>query len=127
MPTTNVTFAAREQVFNINVTGLMPLTTHYVYFERNLVDSLKIKPQGQSLGNHVITDASGMATFDFLYDSGLPLATTPYEDAQQAQATVIGKKEVVVVTSNTSTLSSSFRDSALSYAVTIINVDVIYN
>ena len=64
-------FTTRDQIFTVELYGLKPLTTHYCYFERNVVSASNIKPQNGKLGDPIITNANGAVTFDFYYKSGV--------------------------------------------------------
>lgn len=115
-----VFFVSREQVFTFNLSGLLPLSQHYMYFERQAVSSTKIKPLGGSLGDPIKTDADGKVTFDYYYSSDLPAERTPIERVQRMTELVAGNKEVVVTTINQSSLPSNYKDTALSVYTTSI-------
>ena len=128
MPTyiKNVKFAAREQAFRITLTGLLPLTFHWLYLEGQLVSNSKVKPVGGTIGSTIKTDASGTARFDYYYDTGLPLATTPFEEAQNLQTLVAGDKQIVIANKSITTLDSNYRETYFSYAISSIKVEVVY-
>lgn len=93
---TVVTFLAREQKFRISLSGLQPLTQHYVYFERVLLAANKTKPDGGKLGAKLITSASGKLDFDFYYAANLPTAASELTSAQKSAQLVAGVKEIVL-------------------------------
>jgi hypothetical protein len=129
MPTkTNprVYFVAREQTFTFNVSGLLPLTTHYFYFERQLVPASKLKPLGGKAGEPLRTDSNGKMTFDYLYDSGLSGDKTTLEQSQAASNLIAGNKEVALTTTNSQTLSDDFMTTSLSCFRSHIRIQVLY-
>lgn len=129
MPTkTNprVYFVAREQTFTFNVSGLLPSTVHYFYFERQLVPASKLKPEGGKLGDLLVTDSNGKVTFDFLYDSGLTGDKTTLEQSQAASNLIAGNKEVALTTTNTQVLAEDFMTTSLSCFRSHIRIQVLY-
>ena len=121
-----IKFITRDQAFRIDLNGLMPLTYHYVYFEGQLVSSSNLKPVGGNLGDAIKTDQSGMVSFDYYNNAGTVLDTTPFEQAQRIAGTFASTKQIVVANRTAATLAADFRDTYLSYAVTTINVNVVY-
>lgn len=119
-----VEFISREQVFRFAVNSLQPLTIHNFYFERQLVDSSKLKPVGGKLGDALKTDADGYVEFDYYYDSGLAGGETPLEQAQAAANAVAGTKEVIVTTLGVARLPDDYDTLALSYFRSHIRVQV---
>ena len=117
-------FTVRDQVFTITVYGLKPSTVHNCYFERNKVNSSKIKPKNGQLGNALITDANGSATFDFYYDSGLGTEATDLNQAQQRAANLAGVKELIVTDSALTSLSVGYEQTASSIFVGQITISV---
>lgn len=119
-----VQFTSREQVFRIAVNGLQPMTIHNFYFERQLVDSSKLKPVGGKLGDTLKTDGDGYVEFDYYYDSGLGSAETPLEQAQKQANAVAGVKEVILTTLSVAKLPDNYDSLALSYFRSHIRVQV---
>lgn len=117
-------FTVRDQVFNITVYGLKPSTVHSCYYERNKVDSNKIKPKNGQLGNPIITDSNGSATFDFYYESGLGTEATELNQAQQRAANLAGVKELIVTDSALTSLPVGYEDTASSIFTGQITVSV---
>jgi len=117
-------FTVRDQIFNITVYGLKPLTVHTCYFERNKVDANKLKPKNGQLGNQLITDANGSLTFDFYYSSGLGDEATELNQAQKQAANIAGLKELIVTDTSVASLPANYEDTASSLFVGQINVSV---
>jgi hypothetical protein len=117
------TFASNEQVFRIDIVGLQPLTTHYVYAEGKQLDSSKIKPVGKKIGDPLVTDSNGSVSFDYYFDSGLS-TTTIYEltEAQKAEKLVAGAKSIIVGNVSTESLPDTYQDEWLSYWSGVITV-----
>lgn len=113
----SIFFTVRDQVFTITVHGLKPSTVHNCYFERNKVDSSKIKPKNGQLGNALVTDQNGSATFDFYYDSGLGTEATELNQAQQRAANLAGVKELIVTDSALASLPVGYEQTASSIFV----------
>lgn len=116
-------YLTRDQVFRITLSGLMPLTTHYVYYENIIVAASNIKPVGGNLGDPVKTDASGQVAFDFYLNGGVVLDTTPFEQAQNLAGRLATPKQITVANKNAYTLDSSYTTTYLSYATTLIAVN----
>lgn len=121
-----VYFVAREQTFTFNVSGLLPQTTHYFYFERQLVPASKLKPQGGKIGDALVTDSNGKMTFEYFYDSGLTGDKTTLEQSQAASNLVAGNKEVALTTTNSQTLAEDFMTTSLSCYRSHIRIQVLY-
>ena len=120
-----VIFLTREQSFDITVYGLIPLSYHYLYFERNKVDDLKVKPLGKKLGDPLISDASGKLQFTYYYNADIQTdVPTEIETANKQAALVAGTKELVVTNINSMTLPYEFQNTSLSYWVGRIQVQV---
>lgn len=117
--TPRIIFLAREQVFRFSITGLLPLTIHSMYFERQKVDPAKTKPLGGSLGDQLKSDASGKLVFDFFYQSDLPSTETTVEQAQKITSLIGGSKEVIVASINSQVAPEAPRG-ILSYFKTMI-------
>jgi hypothetical protein len=129
MPTkTNprVYFVAREQTFRFNVSGLLPATAHYFYFERQLVPATKLKPLGGKVGDSLVTDANGKLTFDYMYDSGLTSDKTTLEQSQAISNLVAGNKEVALTATSAASLSEDFMTTNLSCFRSHIRIQVLY-
>lgn len=118
-----IIFVAREQTFRFNLSGLMPQTVHYFYFERQRVSSTKLKPSGGKLGDALLSDADGKLVFDYFYDSGITPESS-VERAQQQAALLAGTKEVVLTNINSSTITEGFQATSLSYYRSHIRINV---
>lgn len=108
-------FVAREQKFTFTLSGLLPLTVHSFYFERQKVAAGKLKPVGGVLGGTLKTDENGKITFDFFYDSGITADKTSLEQAQSAANLIAGNKEVVLAAMTYDTLPDTFESTSFSY------------
>lgn len=122
MANTTVKYLTRDQVFRITLSGLMPLTVHYVYFENNLVAASSIKPIDGKLGDPIKTDKSGQITFDYYNNGGTVLDTTPFEQAQALAIKLANPKQITVANKSTSVLAADYQTTYLSYASTVIAV-----
>lgn len=118
-------FVTRDQVFRITLSGLMPLTVHYVYFENNLVASSNLKPLGGVLGDPIKTDSSGQVTFDYYNNAGTVVDTTPFDEAQKIAARLSTPKQLTVANRSSATLAADYQTTYLSYATTMINVNTL--
>lgn len=123
MASKTLKYLSRDQVFRITLSGLMPLTVHYMYYENNLVASSNIKPVGGNLGDPIKTDASGMISFDFYCNGGVQLDTTPYEQALSLSTKLVNPKQVTVANMSVATLPEGYETTFLSYASTMIRVE----
>jgi len=121
---TNLFFTVRDQVFTVTIFGLRPSTTHYCYFERNLVSSSQIKPQNGDLGDPIITDSDGKVVFDFYFKSGASNAATTIAEGQRFAASIAGIKELVVTNQNVTSLALGFEESVDSFFTSQIQVSV---
>lgn len=124
MASINSKYTTRDQSFRITLSGLRPLTTHFVYYENNLVAAANIKPVGGTLGAPVVTDASGQVAFDYYVNGGLVLDSTPFEQAQALATKLASPKQVTVANKSVSTLPADYQSTYLSYASTMIAVNV---
>lgn len=121
---TNLYFTVRDQVFTVSLNSLRPLTTHYCYFERNLVPSSQIKPLNGNLGDPIITDNDGKVTFDFYYQSGASTAATTVAEGQRIAASIAGTKELSVVNQSQSSLGVGFEETSDSFFTTQLQISV---
>lgn len=119
-----VTYTAREQAFRIDIKGLRPSTPHYLYFERLLVASSKIKPVGGNLGDSLVSSADGTLVFDFFYSADIPQGTSPSEMLQYARSLLAGTKEVVITNINQANLPADYALASSSYFAGYIVVSV---
>jgi len=126
-PTTPTTYVVREQTFRIDINGLRPSTPHYMYYERVLVDSSKLKPVGGSLGDSLTTNANGVLSFDFFFTAEVPQGTSSTEINQYLASTMAGTKEVVVTNINQANLPSDYATVSSSYFAGVIGVSVYYD
>lgn len=118
-----IVFLVRDQSFDINVNGLLPLTYHYLYFEGNKAASNLYKPAGGKIGDPLISDANGKLTFTFYYSSNVPGYTTELTEYYSFIGSVAGKKELVIANINNTTLPSTYETTAFSYAKTSITIE----
>jgi hypothetical protein len=121
--TPRVIFVSREQVFRFTISGLLPLTIHNMYFERQKVDQFSIKPSSGSLGDQLKSDENGKLVFDFYFQTGLPSAETTVEQAQEKATLLSGRKQVIVA-SISDQIFPSTSDTILSLYSTNIEVQV---
>ena len=121
---TNLYFTVRDQVFTVTLYGLRPSTTHYCYFERNLVPSSQIKPLNGNLGDPIATDSDGKVTFDFYYQSGASTAATSIAEGQRIAASIAGTKELCVVNQSQSSLGNGFEETSDSFFTTQLQISV---
>ncbi len=122
--TPRIIFISREQVFRFNLSGLLPMTIHNMYFERQKVDPMFVKPLSGSLGDPLKTDENGKLVFDFYFQTGLPAAETTVEQAQEKATLFSGRKQVIVASISDDIFPAS-SDSILSLYRTVIDVQVI--
>ena len=125
MASKNAKFLTRDQVFRITLSGLMPLTVHYVYFENNLVASSNLKPLGGVIGDQIKTDTNGQVTFDYYCNGGTVVDTTPFDEAQKLAAKITTPKQLTVANRSSATLTADYQTTYLSYASTLINVNTL--
>jgi len=118
-------YLTRDQVFRITLSGLMPLTVHYVYFENNIVASSNLKPLGGVIGDQIKTDTNGQVTFDYYCNGGTVVDTTPFDEAQKLAAKISTPKQLIVANRSTATLAADYETTYLSYASTLINVNTL--
>ncbi len=125
MATSNpkIIFVAREQTFRFDLSGLMPQTVHYFYFERQRIDASKLKPVGGKVGDALQTDVNGKISFDYFFDSGITPESS-VEKAQQQASLLAGTKEVVLTNLNSSTITEGFQTTSLSYYRSHIRISV---
>ncbi len=121
---TNLYFTVRDQVFTVSLNSLRPSTTHYCYFERNLVPSSQIKPLNGNLGDPIVTDNDGKVTFDFYYQSGASTAATTIAEGQRIAASIAGTKELSVVNQSQSSLGVGFEETSDSFFTTQLQISV---
>lgn len=125
--TSQILFVSRDQSFDINVTGLLPATYHYAYFEGRKVAANQIRPLSGKLGDPLITDANGTLNFVYYYSTGLSDAPVTSLDAFYAATnSLAGSKEFVVANINTTTLPDNYIDTCTSHSKSIIQVSI-YN
>ena len=118
-----IVFMVEEQVFRIKAVGLMPLTYHSFYVERQKVNFSNLKQVGGLRNTTLQTDANGQIEFDYFYNSGLTGDETTLEQAQQAINMVGGIKEVILATSTSSILPSNFAQTMLSHFRAHISIE----
>ena len=113
MASSTVRYVTRDQVFTMTLSGLMPLTVHYVYMDNNLIASSSIKPEGGRLEDVLKTDLNGQVTFDFYYTGGLLADSTPWAESEKIQASLAASKRIVVASKSISTLDSDYTSTYL--------------
>ena len=125
MPTRKpqIIFVVRDQAFDISVSGLLPLTYHYLYFENKLVSATQFKPIGGKLGDPLISDSSGKLELVYYYTSNLPNLTTELSEYYSLINSLAGKKQLVIANINQAVLATSYVTDAFSYAVDYINIE----
>lgn len=123
MPTKReIIFVARDQKFDISVSGLLPTTYHWFYFEGR--KNTNIKPNGGALGDPIRTDVNGQASFAFYYKSGLADSASTLEQFYQLTNGIAGTKEIVVTTVNADVLPPDYESSSPSYTKNNIIIDI---
>ena len=125
MPTRKpqIVFVVRDQAFNISVSGLLPLTYHYLYFENKLVSNTQFKPIGGKLGDPLISDSNGKLELVYYYTSNLPNLTTELSEYYSLINSLAGKKQLVIANINQAVLATIYVTDEFSYAVDYINIE----
>ncbi len=129
MPTIKkqIIFLAREQAFEIEVHGLLPLTYHYFYVEKQKVDSTRLKPQGGKVGDALQSDANGHLVFTYYFDAMLETDTEiGIEDAQRRAGQVANIRDIILTNINAATCPDDFKDISLSYWMSHIIIEVVF-
>lgn len=119
-----VTFVSRDQAFDFVVNGLLPLTTHYFYLERQQQSATTIKPLGGSIGSAIVTNANGQATFTYYFASSITSEKTALDTAQKLAENIVGVKEAVLTTINQTSLTDDYKTTSLSFFSTTISINV---
>ena len=96
MASTNISYIVRKQEFTITVNGLMPLTTHYFYFESKKQAATKIKPFGKDLGAALVTDSNGLLKFTYFFDGDVPDTATLYDNYLKSSMLKAGMKSYTI-------------------------------
>ena len=125
MPTRKpqIVLVVRDQAYNISVSGLLPLTYHYLYFENKLVSNTQFKPIGGKLGDPLISDSNGKLELVYYYTSNLPNLTTELSEYYSLINSLAGKKQLVIANINQAVLATSYVTDAFSYAIDYINIE----
>lgn len=129
MPTIKkqIIFLAREQAFDIEVKGLLPLTYHYFYVEKKQVESTRLKPEAGKIGGALQSDANGRLAFTYYFDAMLETNTEiGIEDAQKRAGQVANVRDIILTNINASTCPDDFKDSSLSYWMSHIIITVVF-
>lgn len=96
MASTNISYIVRKQEFTITVNGLMPSTTHYLYFEGKKQAVTKIKPFNKDLGAALVSDGSGYLKFTYFFDGDVPDTATSFDDYLKSSLLKGGLKSYTV-------------------------------
>lgn len=129
MPTIKkqIIFLAREQAFKIEVQGLLPLTYHYFYLEKQKVDSARLKPEAGKIGDALQSDENGRLSFTYYFDAMLETNTEiGIEDAQRRAGQVANVRDVILTNINATTCPDNFKETSLSYWTSHIVIEVIF-
>lgn len=118
-------FVAASQAFTIFVSGLVPLSRHFLYFERQRQADATCSPQGGATGQPLISDLNGQLRFTYYYNSGLPAETSSIESMQGLINSVIGVKELVLLSVDQPTIDDAAVRGAVSYARTLITINAL--
>lgn len=118
-----IVFLLREQSFNVTVTGLLPLTYHYVYYEGKLTSSAQYKPINGKLGEPLISNENGRLEFVFYVNTNLPSATTTLAEYYSLINALVGKKQLVITNISQPILPDDYKTQAFSYAEQYITID----
>lgn len=97
-------YLSKQGAFDITVNGLLPSTLHYLFFEKQRVESSNFKPLNGSLGDPIYTDANGQASFTFYYNSPYLAASTEDVYIEYSQR-LGGDKQLVLASSPANVLS----------------------
>ena len=100
---------ADAQKFVFTVTGMVPYTKHFFYFDgvdktskcQQLIpadDIQNFNPSFEPTPGELYSSLSGKITFEFYYDAGITEATSDFELQNQKAASIAGRKIFVVRT-----------------------------
>lgn len=121
--TVTVTYLVRPQEFLIKVNGLKPSTTHYFYFDTIKQSASKMKPNGKSKGDSLVSDSNGYLEFTYFFDGDAPEASSTLEDALKANALSIGPKSYTITSYDFgSSLPNDYYDRSGSYATNTLEI-----
>ena len=123
MGTPLIVFLVRDQSFDIKLTGLLPSTYHYLYYEGKRVDTNSFKPLGGKLGDPLISDENGQISLTLYVNTNLPEAVSALADYYKIIDSVVGKKQVVVMNINQTDLPTDYKTTAFSYAESYITIE----
>jgi hypothetical protein len=129
MPTIKkqIIFLAREQAFKIEVNGLLPLTYHYFYVEKQKVDASNLKPEGKKIGEQLQSDTNGRLAFTYYFDANLETnVEIGIEDAQRRAGQVANVRDIILTNINASKCPDNYKDTSLSYWTSHIIIDVVF-
>lgn len=129
MPTIKkqIIFLAREQAFDIEVKGLLPLTYHYFYVEKQKVASTNLKPESGKIGAALQSDINGRLAFTYYFDAMLETNTEiGIEEAQRRAGQVANVRDIILTNINASTCPDNFKDTSLSFWQSHIIIDVVF-
>ncbi len=104
----------------IEVSGLKPLTRHYLYLN-GINQETKAKQYGKKLGDPLIAEETGKLKISLYIDSGIQ-TTSSGSLAYRVQNLNPGIKEVVFTTLYAPVLPDGYESSSLSYAKILISI-----
>lgn len=117
-------FTAQSQAFTITVNGLVPLTRHFVYFERRRQSDSICAPVGGAVGQPLVTNSSGTLRFVYYYNAGLS-ETNSFEAMQNMFNSLVGVKVIDVVSVDQTSLDDAAIRGAISCAHTFITINAL--
>lgn len=118
-------FTAQSQAFSIVVNGLVPLTRHFVYFERQKMADASCAPLGGSVGQALVSDLNGKLQFTLYYGTGLNTEVNSLQAATALANSIAGVKEVIIANINVAQLDETTYQSVFSKSRTLIQVQVL--
>lgn len=117
-------FTLQNQGFSIVVNGLVPLTRHFVYFERQKQADTLCAPLGGAVGQALVSDLNGKLPFTYYYGSGIATETNSLQAATALANSIAGNKEIIVANINVAQLDETTLQGVFSRARTYIQVQV---
>ncbi len=129
MPTIKkqIIFLAREQAFEIVINGLLPLTYHYFYIEKQKVADTRLKPEGKKIGEQLQSDANGRLAFTYYFDANLETdVEIGIEEAQKRAGQIANVRDIILTNINADTCPDNYKDTSLSYWTSHIIIEVVF-